>query len=105
MKTVKHYKPIPCPENDRTAAVVHAEMVEAMALLTACASTPSTAPANRESALTARERAVALLNVLFLAKHVGYGAFILSLCHIDSLYEQAVGVVRATARKRKTAHP
>ena len=103
MKTVKHYEPIPCPENDRTAAALHSEMTLRMVLLTACAKPPSTASANRKNAMTIRAEAVALLGVLFVAGHATYGQYTLSLCHIDSLYEQAIGWVRAPARKRKPA--
>ena len=101
MKTVKHYEPIPCPENDRTAITVHSELAVRLAMLADRAEKPSTAPADRKSVMAMREQAVALLGVLFITGHTNYGQYTLSLCHIDSLYEQAVGVVRAPARKRK----
>lgn len=109
MKTVKHYEPIPRPhESDRTAVAVHSELSVLLAMMAdrtvePCSSTAAPAAPARESIMALREQAVALLGILFRTGHAGYGQYTLTLCHIDSMYEQAIGAVRAPARKRKAA--
>jgi len=101
MKTVKHYRPIPRPENDRTAGVAHDLLTESLTALAGLADQPRKDAARREQAMRERERAVGPLTVLHLAGAITTGQFTLTLCHIDALMLVAIGDYRAPAPRQK----